>query len=280
MSRRVAAIVGIAVGLACLAQPEPAGRLLLQASASRAATTRVDAALERNRDTFFALSAAKAAVAVVEGSGVGVGFDLQIGDVVQPVLDLVDFFWRLLLFSLLLLGAYKLLMETGILTLGIAALGGSLVLWGTGVLQPRAAAALRGAARGLALAGVLLAYLVPLALLTTDWLASTYTRDLEKRYRSEIATFGEDLGKARDSVLDPGTTPPWYQPGQRIDEFQERVSAAARYVSSRFDDSLLAFTFYAILLLFDYLVLPFASAWLLYRVAALVFARLLPASGS
>jgi hypothetical protein len=53
-------------------------------------------------------------------------------------------------------------------------------------------------------------------------------------------------------------------------------SAAAGYVAERFDASLLSFTFYAILLLFDYLVLPFSSGWLLYRLAALAFSRLVP----
>lgn len=274
--QRMAAIVAIALGLVCMARPERAGELLGQGAASRAASLRVDAALERNQDTFFALSAAKAAVAVVEGSAVGVGFHLEIGDVMQPVLDLVHFFWRLLLFSLLLLAAYKLLMETGILTLGIAALGASGVLWGTSRLQPRGRERLLGAARVLALAGLLVAYLVPVALLTTDRLAATYTRQLAERYRAEIASFGEDLGRARDALLDAEEAAPWYQPGERIEGFRERLSAAAAYVAERFDASLLSFTFYAILLLFDYLVLPFASAWLLYRLAALATARLVP----
>lgn len=277
MKLRLAAVALIAAGLFCAALPQRAAELLLQGAASRAATERVDAALERNQDTFLVLSAAKAAVAVVEGSGVGVGFELQIGDVVEPVLDLLDFFWRLLLFSLLLLGAYKLLMETGILSLGIAALGAALLLWGSGLLRPEWRRWLHAGARGLALIGLVVAYLVPAALLATHWLTSTYTRALEQRYRSEIASFGADLRQVRDALLDPETTPPWYRPGERIEQFRERVAAAARYVAGRLDDSLLAFTFYAILLLFDYLLLPFASAWLLYRLAAFALARLLPA---
>jgi hypothetical protein len=267
VKQRLLAVALIVAGVLCAALPERAGELLLQGAASRAATEQVDAALERNQDTFLILSAAEAAVAVVEGSGVGVGFDLQIGDVVQPVLDLVHFFWRLLLFSLLLLGAYKLLMETGILSLGIAGLGFALGMWGAGLLWPAWRRRLHAGARGVAL---------PAALLATQWLSASYTRGLEQRYRGAITAFGADLRQAKDALLDPETTPPWYQPGQRIEDFQARVSAAARYVGERFDASLLSFTFYGILLLFDYLVLPFASAWLLYRLAALAFARLLP----
>ncbi len=65
MRQRVAAIAGIAVGLVCLALPERAGEVLLHGSATRAATLRVVAALERNQDTVFAISAAKGAVAFV-----------------------------------------------------------------------------------------------------------------------------------------------------------------------------------------------------------------------
>lgn len=277
MKPRLVAVALIAAGVGCLALPERAGELLLQGAVSRAATAQVDAALERNQDTFLMLSAAEAAVAVVEGSGVGVGFELQIGDVVQPVFDLLHFFWRLLLFSLLLLGAYKLLMETGILSLGIAGFGVALLLWGTGFAWPAGRRRLHAAARGVALAGLLVAYLVPTALLATQWITATYTRSLEQRYRAEIAAFGADLRQVKDAVLDPETHAPWYKPGQRIEDFRERLSAAARYVAERFDASLLAFTFYSILLLFDYLLLPFASAWLLIRLAALAFARLLPA---
>lgn len=275
---QILAFVCIALGAALVALPQRGGELLLHGAVTRAATARVDAAVERNQETFLTVSAALAAVAVVEGSNVGVGFDLQLGDVVQPVYDLVHFFWRLLLFSLLLLGGYKILMETGILGLGFTALGVALVCWGAGLLTPAWRRRLHGAARALALGGILFAYLVPLALLATHWLSTTYTRDLTDRYREEIAGFGRDLAAARDSVLDGEKTPPWYKPGERIEDFRDRLSSAAGYVVERFDQSLLAFTFYAILIVLDYLLLPFASAWLLYRLAALALGRLLAAA--
>ena len=270
---RVAALLLIASGLFCALLPERAGGVLLHGLATRAAVQQVDAAFEQNQNTFLQLTAAKAAAAVVEGSSVGVGFALEVGDVMQPVLDLIHFFWRLLLFSLLLLGTYKLLLETGILGLGFAALGAGLVAWGLALLAP-GRRGLRGAARFLVLAGLLLAWLVPAALLATHWLGSTYTRDLELSYRRQIAAFGEDLVRAKDSVLDPEHRAPWYRPGERVEDFRTRLAAAARFVSERFEAVLPSFTFYALLQLFDHLLLPLGSAWILYRLAALAVTSL------
>ena len=47
--------------------------------------------------------------------------------------------------------------------------------------------------------------------------------ELAERYRAEIASFGEDLGRARDALLDAEATAPWYQPGERIEDFRERL---------------------------------------------------------
>jgi hypothetical protein len=43
---------------------------------------------------FLLLSSIKSGLAVVEGSEVGVGFSLELGDVVQPVYDYVDIAWK------------------------------------------------------------------------------------------------------------------------------------------------------------------------------------------
>jgi hypothetical protein len=43
---------------------------------------------------FLILSGVKSGLAIVEGSSVGIGVDVQLGDVVQPVYDYVDIAWR------------------------------------------------------------------------------------------------------------------------------------------------------------------------------------------
>ena len=54
----------------------------------------LDAAFDKALAGFLVLSGIKSGLAVIEGSEVGVGFNLQIGDVVQPLYDYVDTAWR------------------------------------------------------------------------------------------------------------------------------------------------------------------------------------------
>lgn len=54
----------------------------------------LDNAFDKSLSGFLLLSSIKSGLAVVEGSEVGVGFSLQLGDVVQPVYDYVDIAWK------------------------------------------------------------------------------------------------------------------------------------------------------------------------------------------
>jgi hypothetical protein len=54
----------------------------------------LDAAFQKSLSGFLLLSSIKSGLAVVEGSEVGVGFSLELGDVVQPVYDYVDMAWK------------------------------------------------------------------------------------------------------------------------------------------------------------------------------------------
>ncbi len=61
---------------------------------SAANHTYLDGAFEKSLAGFVLLSSIKSGLAVVEGSEVGIGFNLQLGDVVQPAYDYVDIAWR------------------------------------------------------------------------------------------------------------------------------------------------------------------------------------------
>lgn len=57
----------------------------------------LDASFKRSLGTFGVLSTLKAGLAVIEGSEVGVGFGLQVGDVVQAAYDYVHIAWMTVL---------------------------------------------------------------------------------------------------------------------------------------------------------------------------------------
>lgn len=54
----------------------------------------LDDAFNKSLTGFLLLSSIKSGLAVVEGSEVGVGFNLELGDIVQPVYDYVDIAWK------------------------------------------------------------------------------------------------------------------------------------------------------------------------------------------
>lgn len=61
---------------------------------SDANTDYLDDAFNKSLAGFLLLSSMKSGLAVVEGSEVGVGFNLELGDIVQPVYDYVDIAWK------------------------------------------------------------------------------------------------------------------------------------------------------------------------------------------
>ena len=61
---------------------------------TRANNTYLDDAFDKSLTGFLLLSSIKSGLAVVEGSQVGIGFNLELGDIVQPVYDYVDIAWK------------------------------------------------------------------------------------------------------------------------------------------------------------------------------------------
>lgn len=54
----------------------------------------LQAAFDRSLAGFLVLSGIKSGLAVIEGSEVGIGFNLEIGDIVQSIYDYVDIAWK------------------------------------------------------------------------------------------------------------------------------------------------------------------------------------------
>ncbi|WP_309386676.1 hypothetical protein [Cerasicoccus frondis] len=60
---------------------------------------------------FLILTAVKSVLAVVEGSELGVGFGLEVGDIVQGVYDYVDFAWQIVLWATMIIVMTRMLLE-------------------------------------------------------------------------------------------------------------------------------------------------------------------------
>ncbi|MEO0797007.1 MAG: hypothetical protein AAFX93_17760 [Verrucomicrobiota bacterium] len=60
---------------------------------------------------FLVLTAVKSVLAVVEGSEIGVGFGLELGDLVQGVYDYVDFAWQIVLWATMIIVMTRMTLE-------------------------------------------------------------------------------------------------------------------------------------------------------------------------
>lgn len=229
----------------------------------------VDETLAQDQKTFLVISAIKAGMALIEGSTVGVGFELEVGDVIQPAYDYVDFFWRVFLYAFLIMGFYKVLLETGLLDLGIVAMGVGALMWSVALMYDKQRQRLGDAGTRLILFGFLLAYIVPVSLLSTELLSAHYTDQLKAKHYREIQAFNSQLQVAQNDFVNLREKISVFRPGESFDEIRTQLLSLAESVAESFRLSFTAFLFYVLLVLFDLLFFPFLSAYLLYKCAAL-----------
>lgn len=94
----------------------------------QANTRYLDDAFDSALTGFLILSGIKSGLAVVEGSTVGVGVNVQLGDVVQPVYDYVDTAWKAAMAGASIIAVMKLALQ-GLTLIDHWALVFLLVLW-------------------------------------------------------------------------------------------------------------------------------------------------------
>lgn len=262
-ARRVAAFGALLLGAGALLLPQWIETLLGFDFVLELAEQRVGESLERNSVSFLSLSGIKAVMASIEGSTVGVGFHLQIGDLIQPAYDYVDFVWHAFLYALGVLGLYGLVMETGILELGFPLLGIGLLLWGASALGAGVAPARWG--RRIAILGLAVAYLVPASLLLSDWVSARYLVPLERKTAEQIEASREPLQRAAERMLGLREKISILEPGKSVDAITGEAKAIAEEATRAIWDRLESFLVYVLILLVELLLLPFLSAFLLYR---------------
>lgn len=262
-ARRVAAVGALLLGAGALLVPQWIATGLGFDFILELAGQRVGESLERNSVTFLSLSGIKAVMASIEGSTVGVGFHLQIGDLIQPAYDYVDFVWHAFLYALGVLGLYRLVMETGILEIGFPLLGIGLLLWGAGALGAGAATVRWG--RRLVVLALAVAYLVPASLLLADLVSTRYLVPLERKTAEQIDAAREPLQRAAERMAALRAEISILEPGKSVDAItsgaREIAEEATRAVWGRLE----AFLAYVLILLVELLLLPFLSAFLIFR---------------
>lgn len=271
----VAAVLLLA-GIGLVIFPTPIAKYTGYDALNAHAMELVDESLERDQATFLVITAIKATLAVIEGSEVGVGFELEVGDVVQPAYDYVDFFWEMFLYAFLILGSYKLLMETGMLMLGLGLMGLGLVLISAALVSPIQVSALRRWGRRTLLGGVLFAYAVPVALITTHALSERYTTKIKEHHLQSIKSLDLQLDQLSGQFIALKGQINLLQPGTTIENLKTGMYTIAQSIGHTFQRSLTAFLFYMLVIAFEVVLFPFLSAWMLYKFGQFALGRAIP----
>ncbi|WP_319521248.1 hypothetical protein [uncultured Desulfosarcina sp.] len=232
----------------------------------------LDESYDRALEGFLVLSAVKSGLAVIEGSEVGIGFSLEVGDLVQSVYDYVNIAWKTVLAggTILLITRLALdgvtLVDHWVLALTFFLL---LLLAAVQGLSPRRRAILRILKSFTATCGfvaVLLYLVLPLAVLGASLLSDAITRPLiQDSYRTfnqvsrtfldgdATADTGETSGDASALQSAKGLR-------ERYGYFKKRLQDLEAYLGAQ-AKSLAGTTFQLIAgYLFDCVVFPLAFA--------------------
>ena len=259
-----ATLIAFSVGI-LMAQPlveRYTGYTLLVDSAK----SLIDESMLDNQRTFLVISAVKASLALVEGSTVGVGVEVQVGDLIQPAYDYVDYFWKVFLTAFVIMGFYKILLDAGILTMGFPILAVGLIVLAISNFVPGNRWNARSLARKLILIGILMTHAVPLALLASDQISTIYVAELKGQHQENIASFQRELDVARTDFLALKEELSLLNPGVSLERIETRLIALASTIASAFQLTFLSFMYFVLIVLVEMLILPFCTAFILYQV--------------
>lgn len=276
-------VLAAAAGVCLVALPGQLLRVSGYDLLTRQAEAVVDDVTAQNLAAFVAVSAVKTALAIIEDSSVGVGFQLEVGDAVQAVYDYVDFVWEALMYSLLVLGTYKILLETHLLHLGLQLMGLGLLCWSFGAVSQRVGAPVRRVAIRAVFAGALAAYIVPAALVAMHYVAEHYTAPVKQKQGERIQKLDQEIRQLRAQIWNLKQEVDLLRPVESLGAVRERMGEITASAVATVGASTQAMLYYVVIVLFELLVFPMLSAYLLFKLLHALFGRALgqgpPVSG-
>ncbi|MFP4380151.1 MAG: hypothetical protein ACLFUS_06590 [Candidatus Sumerlaeia bacterium] len=236
----------------------------------------VDGALESNGRAFLSISAIKGGVAVIEGSSVGVGFDLEVGDLVQPAHDYVDFVWKIFLWATAILMFYKLLLETGIPGIGIYIVALGLFLFAAAPIWEGQKRFLSNWGLRCVLVGLFVLYVIPVTLIASDLVARKYTEPVQAKQAERMESVQREFDHAKMDLLRFKESVSITDPGGSIENIRNSFMTMVYSFTRLTRQGMSAFLYYILITVFELLIMPFLTAIVLYTVLKLILERSIP----
>ena len=156
--------------------------------------------LERQSKSFLLVSTLKSSLAVIEGSDIGVGFRVELGDMVQSVYDLVDFTWKILLYGILIITFNKLIFDSNLIDVGAYILGLGFMMRIASLFIKTYRTKITALGSGIIVAGLIVAFYIPVSTFVSfracEFFVDHIERDLDTQMQQaleEWETFKNDL---------------------------------------------------------------------------------------
>ena len=287
MRRFVFVLVLVIVGFVCIISPALTGYDAINKRASGL----IESALAENAKVFILVSGLKAGLAIIEGSTAGaVLIEVEIGDLVQPSYDFVDYIWTFLLYGLLILSIYEFILEFGLLSFGIRIMGIGFLAWGMGLLfsgarknnnlRERTLLLMRNGlpllARIFISIGLLLAYLVPVTLIASYSIRGFITEPVKIRKTEEIRELKQGLDQLREEFLSIKEDLSVTHPMESANRVKTRMRTIATSLFNAFNDSLHIFLYYVVVIFIEVLLFPVLTAIVLYKFGQFAIEKVSP----
>jgi hypothetical protein len=222
----------------------------------------LESSLKRSLRTFAVLSTIKVGLAVVEGTEIGFGFGLEVGDVVQAAYDYVDIAWRTVLAGGVILLGTRILLETAslldhwLLATALAALALMMVTQGVRSRRPRTHRTLREIALFVTVLAAACYIILPLSIAGGAYLSSKITAPSIEAAESGISALTEELFPD-DQTADGGLLSRWNQTKDQLNDM-------AGYLKEKASELIVWILKLIAGYLFDCLVFPLALFVLLF----------------
>jgi len=231
----------------------------------------LESSQQRSLRTFAVLSTIKVGLAVVEGSEIGVGFGLEIGDVVQAAYDYVDIAWKTVLAAGVVLLGTTLLLETAslldhwLLLIALVTVALTMVTQGSPPRLPRTHRTLREIALFMTVLAAVFYLILPLSVSGGAYLSRKITAPSIEEAESGLSAITEELF-AEDQPADEGLLSRWAQT-------KERLNQIASYLKEKTSELVVWILKLIAGYLFDCLLFPLALFFVL-----LLFTRVMARS--
>jgi hypothetical protein len=188
--------------------------------------------LERSLRTFAVLSTIKVGLAVVEGTEIGVGFGLEIGDVVQAAYDYVDIAWTTVLAAGVVLLGTAFLLETAslldhwLLVIALVTATLAVVTSGSPSRLPRTHRTLRELALFMTILATVFYLILPLSVSGGAYLSRMITAPSIEEAESGLSALREELF-SEDQTTDEGLRARWNQTKEKLNQMASYLKEKA-----------------------------------------------------